>query len=88
MTALLGRRYNTGGELAGRNSADAKTKIYHGGAWWAMACLACCLITLCALFAGLTLGVCGLDIAWLQMKSVTGNEKERQQTCPNLVSMV
>ena len=67
-------------DAAGYPLVESKSyqfKVFHGGAWWAMACLAGFLLCLCALLAGLTLGVCGLDMAWLQMRAITGTTKER-----------
>lgn len=41
------------------------------------AMLASVLLLLFALLAGLTLAICSLDIIWLQVHSMTGNEKQR-----------
>ena len=51
--------------------------VYHGGAWIGMFVLACFLLVIYALLAGLTLAICGLDMTWLQMRSITGTAKER-----------
>jgi hypothetical protein len=42
-----------------------------------MALVAGVLLTLCFLLSGLTLGVCGLDVKWLQMRTITGTSKQR-----------
>jgi hypothetical protein len=44
-----------------------------------MSILAVALLILCALFAGLTLGVCGLDATLLQLRCVTGTPRERSE---------
>jgi metal transporter CNNM len=51
--------------------------VYHGIAWCGMAALAVILLILCSLLAGLTLALGGLDITWLQLRSVTGTPKQR-----------
>lgn len=56
---------------------------FHHGAWVGMAILAAVLLILCALFAGLTLAVCGLDATLLQLRCITGTPRERYvATCP------
>ena len=50
---------------------------YQGFQWYLRAFLALTLLTLCFLIAGLTLGVCGLDPTWLQMRGITGTAKQR-----------
>lgn len=73
-----------------RNITDAtgslliETKPYtsprfHHGAWIGMSILAVVLLILCALLAGLTLGVCGLDSTLLQMRCITGTPRERYE---------
>jgi hypothetical protein len=65
---------------AGWNLTETRTHtytVYHNGAWYGMAALSVILVTLCGLFAGLTLALCGLDMTWLQIASVTGNPKKR-----------
>jgi uncharacterized membrane protein len=52
---------------------------FHYGAWIGMSILAAVLLILCALFAGLTLAVCGLDRTLLQLKCITGTPKERYE---------
>ncbi|KAE9372393.1 hypothetical protein N431DRAFT_408613 [Stipitochalara longipes BDJ] len=44
-----------------------------------MSILATVLLILCALLAGLTLGVCGLDSTLLQLRRITGTPRERKQ---------
>jgi metal transporter CNNM len=44
-----------------------------------MTILAAALLILCALFAGLILGVCGLDATLLQLRCVTGTPRERYE---------
>jgi hypothetical protein len=39
--------------------------------------LALVLLLLCALLSGLTLAICSLDIIWLQVLSMTGNDRQR-----------
>jgi hypothetical protein len=55
---------------------------FHHGAWVGMAILAAVLLILCALFVGLTLGVCGLDATLLQLRCVTGTPRERYEITP------
>jgi hypothetical protein len=50
---------------------------FHHGAWIGMSILALVLLTLCALLAGLTLGVCGLDTTLLHLRCATGTTRER-----------
>jgi hypothetical protein len=54
---------------------------YHFGTdalpFFGFATLALFILLLCALLAGLTLAVCSLDIVWLQVMSVTGNQRQR-----------
>jgi hypothetical protein len=58
---------------------------FHEGAWIGMAILAAVLLILCSLFAGLTLGVSGLDATLLQLRCITGTPRERyENTCPVL----
>jgi hypothetical protein len=52
---------------------------FHHGAWIGMFILAVVLLILCALFAGLTLGVCGLDATLLQLRCVTGTPREKYE---------
>jgi len=74
-----------------RNATDATGRVlietkpysiarFHHGAWIGMSILATVLLILCALFAGLTLGVCGLDSTLLQMRCITGTPRERYDT--------
>lgn len=76
--------------LAARNFTDPTGRIvietipysvarFHYGAWIGMSILASVLLILCALFAGLTLGVCGLDKTLLQLRCITGTPKERYE---------
>ncbi len=51
--------------------------VFYGGAQIAMMVVAGLLVTFCALLTGLTLAVCGLDMNYLQLRSVTGTPKER-----------
>jgi metal transporter CNNM len=53
--------------------------VYHGMAWYGMATLGVVLLTLCSLLAGLTLALGGLDMTWLQLRSVTGTPKQRYE---------
>src|SRR3982074_3714657 len=39
--------------------------------------LALVLLLLCSLLSGLTLAICSLDIIWLQVLSMTGNERQQ-----------
>lgn len=48
-----------------------------GTQWYLMLFVAFLLLCVCFLIAGLTLGVCGLDTRWLEMRSLTGTPKER-----------
>lgn len=58
---------------------------YHGYQWYLMVWLAFTLLVLCFLIAGLTLGVCGLDMTWLEMRSITGTAKQRYaSTSPSI----
>jgi hypothetical protein len=41
--------------------------------------LALLLLLICALLAGLTLAICGLDITRLQVLSVTGDQRQRNR---------
>jgi hypothetical protein len=58
-------------------SSSYTYNVYHGGAWIGMFALACILLVVYALLAGLPLAICGLDMTWLQMRSITGTAKER-----------
>ena len=51
--------------------------VVYDGAWWGMLALAIALLSICALLAGLTLAVCGLNTTILQLRSVTGTPKQR-----------
>ena len=51
--------------------------IAYGGAWYGMLFLAVSLLILCALLAGLTLALCGLNTTLLQLRGVTGTPKQR-----------
>lgn len=51
--------------------------VYHHAAWYGMAALVVFLLITCALLAGLTLAICGLDMTWLQVRCVTGSVKQR-----------
>jgi hypothetical protein len=50
---------------------------YHGGPFWGMAVLAICLVMICAVLAGLTLAVCGMDDTWLHILSMSGDMHQR-----------
>ena len=74
-----------------RNTTDATGRVlietkpygiarFHHGAWVGMSILAAVLLILCALLAGLTLGVCGLDSTLLQLRCITGTPRERYDT--------
>jgi hypothetical protein len=80
--------WNSGNGIFARNVTDSTGRIlietkhysfarFHNGAWVGMAILAAILLILSALLAGLTLGVCGLDAALLQIRCVTGTPRER-----------
>jgi len=51
--------------------------VYHNETWYGMFAVAVILLTLYSLLAGLTLGVCGLESTWVQLKCVTGTPKQR-----------
>lgn len=51
--------------------------VFYGGAQIAMMVVAGLLVAFCALLTGLTLAVCGLDMNYLHLRSVTGTPKER-----------
>ncbi|KAH7333415.1 hypothetical protein BKA65DRAFT_553762 [Rhexocercosporidium sp. MPI-PUGE-AT-0058] len=53
--------------------------VFFGGAQIAMIAVAAVLVIFCALLTGLTLAVCGLDMNYLQLRSVTGSSQERRQ---------
>jgi hypothetical protein len=52
-------------------------QVWHNGMWYGLAIAACGLLLFCALLAGLTLAVCGLEMTWLQMRGATGTSKQR-----------
>lgn len=51
---------------------------FTGQAWWIMALIASILLGICALMAGLTLAVCGLDVVRLHTVMESGTEQQRQ----------
>jgi metal transporter CNNM len=51
--------------------------VFHNEAWYVMAAIAGVLLSLCALLAGLTLALCGLDEKTLHLRSITGPPKQR-----------
>jgi cell division protein FtsX len=53
--------------------------LWYDGMWYGMAATAFVLLLLCALLAGLTLAVCGLEVTLLQMRVVTGTPKQRYE---------
>jgi hypothetical protein len=63
-----------------RQLVDSRSVPYpvaYDGAWYGMLSLAVALLMLCALLAGLTLAVCGLNVTFLELRSVTGTPKQR-----------
>lgn len=85
--------FGPGNNIFARNVVDPTGRLlietrpytitrFHHGAWVGMTILAAVLLILCALFAGLTLGVCGLDATLLQLRCVTGTPRERYETTP------
>ncbi|KAH6716281.1 hypothetical protein BKA61DRAFT_341098 [Leptodontidium sp. MPI-SDFR-AT-0119] len=58
---------------------DYTYMVFFGGAQIAMIAVATILVIFCALLTGLTLAVCGLDMNYLQLRSVTGCPQERRQ---------
>ena len=61
-------------------SGQRSYTLYHNKAWYGMVVLAISLLFVCALLAGLTLAICGLDPTWLHLRSITGTAKERYAT--------
>ncbi|KAI6709098.1 hypothetical protein JHW43_008361 [Diplocarpon mali] len=52
--------------------------VFYGPAQVSMIVVATLLVIFCALLTGLTLAVCGLDMDYLQLRSITGTWKERR----------
>jgi len=80
--ALLPRSNYTVYDAAGYMLTEVMPRnyvIFHNGAWYGMLIAAGALLIFCSLLAGLTLAVCGLDMTWLQLRSVTGTPRERKQ---------
>ncbi|KAK0111301.1 hypothetical protein ONS95_001672 [Cadophora gregata] len=73
---LHGRRDDHSGAWTDR---DYSYTVFYGGAQIAMIAVAAILVIICALLTGLTLAVCGLDINYLQLRTVTGTPQERRQ---------
>jgi hypothetical protein len=64
----------------GQPSSDIKHVPYlefHDALWYWMLLLAVALLMICALLAGLTLAVGGLNTTFLQLRCVTGTRKQR-----------
>lgn len=51
--------------------------VYRHGAWFGMVAVAVFLLFFCALLAGLTVAICGLDPTWLQLRGIAGTPQER-----------
>ncbi|PVH70262.1 hypothetical protein DL98DRAFT_620045 [Cadophora sp. DSE1049] len=73
---LHGRRDDHEGAWTDR---DYSYTVFYGGAQIAMIAVAVILVIICALLTGLTLAVCGLDMNYLQLRSVAGTPQERRQ---------
>jgi hypothetical protein len=58
-------------------SRQRQYTVYHNAAWYRMLFLAIFLLVFCALLAGLTLAICGLDPTWVELRSTAGTAKER-----------
>jgi hypothetical protein len=52
-------------------------KVFYNGAWYGMLALAVFVLIVCSLLAGLTLAVCGLNMTFLHLRSVTGSPRQR-----------
>jgi len=82
MGSLVSRPVPSGPSDPIDGNLDAKHvhyPLWYDGMWYGMAATAFALLLLCALLAGLTLAVCGLDATWLQMRAVTGTPKQRYE---------
>lgn len=67
-------------DVTGRSFLESKTRtytVYHGGALIGMGAAAGALLLISALLTGLILAICGLDMAWLKMRGITGDAKQR-----------
>lgn len=71
---LHGRRDDHEGAWTDR---DYSYTVFYGGPQIAMIAVAVILVLICALLTGLTLAVCGLDMNYLQLRSVAGTRQER-----------
>ena len=71
---LHGRRDDHEGAWTDR---DYSYTVFYGGPQIAMIAVAVILVLICALLTGLTLAVCGLDMNYLQLRSVAGTSQER-----------
>ncbi|CZT04985.1 uncharacterized protein RCO7_09155 [Rhynchosporium graminicola] len=60
-------------------SRDFTYTVFFGGARIAMIVVSAILVIFAALLTGLTLAVCGLDMNYLHLRSVTGTPQERRQ---------
>ncbi|EKD15663.1 hypothetical protein MBM_06291 [Drepanopeziza brunnea f. sp. 'multigermtubi' MB_m1] len=58
---------------------EDKYVVFYGGAQIAMVAVAGLLVIFCALLTGLTLAICGLDMNYLQLRSVTGSPRDRRR---------
>ncbi|KAG9244284.1 hypothetical protein BJ878DRAFT_78707 [Calycina marina] len=47
--------------------------------WYGMLCVGLVVLALYGLFAGVTLAVCGPEMTWLQLRSLTGTPEERKR---------
>lgn len=69
-------QYDAAGRLVSATSQHTYT-VYHGAAQIGVGAIAGALLLFCALLAGLTLAICGLDDTLLRMRVATGTAKER-----------
>jgi hypothetical protein len=60
-----------------RTTKTIELLVFHNAAWYGSLCIALALLSICALLAGLTLAVCGLNCTVLQLRTATGTPRQR-----------
>jgi len=51
--------------------------VYSHKLWYGMLCVSVIILALYALLSGIILAVCGPEMTWLQLRSITGTPDER-----------